>query len=67
MNKRTYVGLNVHARSTEGWAIDHETGEILRQSLAANEAGIAEWVSGLPGPVLVSMRQIRRDSGWPGY
>ena len=53
MNKRTYVGLDVHARSVKGCAIDHETGEILRQSLAANEAGIAKWVSGLPGPVLV--------------
>jgi hypothetical protein len=53
MNKRTYVGLDVHARSVKGCAIDHETGEILRQSLAANDAGIAEWVSGLPGPVLV--------------
>jgi transposase len=53
MNKRTYVGLDVHARSVKGCAIDRETGEILRQSLAANDAGIAEWVSGLPGPVLV--------------
>ena len=53
MNKRTYVGLDVHARSVKGCAIDLETGEILRQSLAANDAGIAEWVSGLPGPVLV--------------
>jgi transposase len=53
MNKRTYVSLDVHARSVKGCAIDRETGEILRQSLAANDAGIAEWVSGLPGPVLV--------------
>ncbi len=53
MDKRTYVGLDVHARSVKGCAIDHETGEILRQSLAGNDAGIAEWVSGLPGPVLV--------------
>ena len=53
MNKRTYVGLDVHARSVKGCAIDRETGEILRQSLAANDAGIADWVSGLPGPILV--------------
>ena len=52
MNKRTYVGFDVHARSVKGCAIDHKTGEILRQSLAANDAGIADWVSGLPGPVL---------------
>jgi malonate-semialdehyde dehydrogenase (acetylating)/methylmalonate-semialdehyde dehydrogenase len=53
MNKRTYVGLDVHARSVKGCAIDRETGEIPRQSLAANDAGVAEWVSGLPGPVVV--------------
>ena len=41
MNKRTYVGLDVHARSIKGCAIDRETGEILRQSLAANNAGIS--------------------------
>jgi transposase len=53
MNKRTYVGLDVHARSVNGCAIDRETGEILRQSLAASDAGIAEWVAVLPRPVLV--------------
>jgi transposase len=47
------AGLDVDARSVKGCAIDRETGEILRQSLAASDAGIAEWVSGLPGPVLV--------------
>ena len=52
MNKRTYVGLDVHARSVKGCAIDRETGEILRQSLAANDAAIADWAAGLPGPVL---------------
>jgi transposase len=52
-NKRTYVGLDVHARSVKGCVIDRETGEILRQSLAANDAGVAEWVSELPDPVLV--------------
>jgi hypothetical protein len=53
MNKRTYVGLDVHARSVKGCAIDCETGEIVRQSLAANDTGTVGWVSGLPGPVLV--------------
>jgi transposase len=53
MNKRIYVGLDVHARSVKGCAIDRDTGGFLRQNLAANEAGITEWVSGLPGPVMV--------------
>jgi hypothetical protein len=67
MNKRTYVGLDVHARSVKGCAIDHETGEILRQSLAANDAGVAEWVSGLPGPVHVVYEVGTTGSGSPGY
>jgi hypothetical protein len=53
MNKRTYLGLDVHARSVKGCAIDRDTGEIPRQSLAADDDGIAEWLSGLPGPVLI--------------
>lgn len=53
MNKRTYGGLDVHARSVKGCAIDQQTGEILRQSPAASETGILQWVSGLPGPALV--------------
>jgi hypothetical protein len=53
MNKRTYVGLDVHARSLKGCAIDYGTGEIVRQGLAANHAGTVEWVSGLPSPALV--------------
>jgi hypothetical protein len=31
-----------------------ERGEILRHSLAANDAGVAEWMAGLPGLVLVA-------------
>ena len=33
MNKRTYVGLDVRARSVKGCSIDHDTGEILRQNI----------------------------------
>lgn len=65
MNKRTYVGLDVHARSVKGCAIDRETGEILRQSLAASDAGIFEWVSGLPGPVLVAYEAGPTGFGLP--
>lgn len=53
MNQRTYVGLDVHARSVVGCAIDKRTGEITRQRLAANNAGIVDWVKGLGPPVRV--------------
>lgn len=39
-----------NARSVKGCAI---AGEILRQTLAANDVGVAEWVAGLASPVLV--------------
>jgi hypothetical protein len=67
MNKRTYVGLDVHARSAKGCAIDRETGETLRQSLAANDAGIADRVARLPARSWWSMKQVPRGSDWPGY
>jgi hypothetical protein len=66
MNKRTYVGWDVPARSVKGCAIDRETGEILRQSLAASDAGIAEWYPGCRALSWWSMRQVPRDSAWPG-
>jgi hypothetical protein len=50
MNKRTYDGLDVHERSVKGCAIDRATIEILRQSLIASDAAIAEWVAGVAGP-----------------
>lgn len=53
MNQRTYVGLDVHARSILGCAIDERTGEITRQRLPANNAGVLDWVLGLPQPVRV--------------
>ncbi|MGW9552851.1 IS110 family transposase [Citricoccus zhacaiensis] len=53
MNQRTYVGLDVHARSIVGCAIDQRTGEILHQRLPVNHAGVLDWVQGLGQPVRV--------------
>lgn len=53
MNQRTYVDLDVHTRSILGCAIDQRTGEITRQRLAANNAGVVDWVRGLGPPVRV--------------
>ena len=53
MNQRTYVGLDVHARSVRGCAIDQRTGEIRHQRLPANNAGVVDWVRGLEQPVRV--------------
>ncbi|MDN5756158.1 MAG: hypothetical protein ACTHWW_11465 [Arthrobacter sp.] len=53
MNQRTYVGLDVHARSILGCAIVQRTGEIKRQRLAGNNTGVVDWIKGLSPPVRV--------------
>lgn len=48
----------------KGCTIDRETSEIPRQSLASNDTGVAGWVSGLPGPVLVVYEADPTGLGW---
>lgn len=47
----TYAGLDVHARSTHGAAIDIETGEVLRARFGPGIEEPVSWLRGLPGPV----------------
>ena len=47
----TWVGLDVHARSTHGAAIDVMTGELTRVRFGAGVDAPVVWLSGLPGPV----------------
>lgn len=51
MNQRTYVGLDVYARSIVGCAIYQRTGQIIHQRLPVNHAGVLDWVQGLGQPV----------------
>jgi transposase len=39
------VGLDVHARSVVGCAIDERTGEVLRRRFGYEPAAVIEWVS----------------------
>lgn len=51
MNRnRTSIGLDVHARSVVGCAIDGETGEIHRRILSPGPAEITAWIRSLPPP-----------------
>ena len=52
-NERTSVGLDVHARSVAGCAIDGWTGEIHRRRLTPDPNEILAWVGSLPGPARV--------------
>jgi transposase len=47
----TWVGLDVHARSTHGAAIDSMTGELTRVRFGAGYDGPLAWLDGLPHPV----------------
>ncbi|MGH9251450.1 MAG: IS110 family transposase [Acidimicrobiales bacterium] len=49
--ERTSVGLDVHARSVVGCALDGVTGEVMRQRLSPDNGEILAWVGSLPGPV----------------
>jgi transposase len=50
---RTFVGLDVHAWSVAGHALDAVTGEVWQRRLTPDPGDIFGWVSGLPGPVKV--------------
>jgi len=47
----TFVGLDVHARSTHAAAIDVVTGELVRARFAPGVEALVAWLAGLPGSV----------------
>ncbi len=47
----TWVGFDVHARSTQGAAIDTMTGELTRMRFGPGIDGPLGWLAELPGPV----------------
>jgi hypothetical protein len=47
----TWAGLDVHARSTHGAAIDVETGELRRARFGAGNEPVIDWLRQLPQPV----------------
>jgi transposase len=53
MFERTSVGLDVHARSVAGCALDVQTGEIMPHRMSPDHAEILAWIVSLPAPVRV--------------
>jgi transposase len=47
----TWVGLDVHARSTHGAAIDRESGELTRARFGGGVEPVVAWLGALPQPV----------------
>ena len=61
-NEDAFVGLDVHARSVTGHALDAVTGEVWQRKLCPDPGEVLRWVSGLPGPVKVGY-----EAGPTGY
>src|SRR5690242_5006778 len=61
-NERTFVGLDVHAWSVTGHALDAVTGQVWQRKLTPDPAEVLAWVSSLPGPVKVGY-----EAGPTGY
>jgi transposase len=53
-SERTFVGLDVHARSVTGHGLDAVTGEIWQRKLTPDPSDVWRWVVGLPQPVAVT-------------
>lgn len=52
--QRTSVGLDVHARSVFGCALDGDTGEVFQRRLTPDHGEVMAWLGDLPGPVAVT-------------
>jgi transposase len=60
--QRTSVGLDVHARSVFGCAIDEATGEVVHKRFGYELAQVISWVKDLPGP-----QQVVYEAGPTGF
>ena len=51
MATMTWVGMDVHARSTEAAAIDVQSGELTRRRFGGGVSPVVSWLAGLPQPL----------------
>jgi transposase len=49
--QRTSVGLDVHARSVVGCALDGDTGEVRERRMTPDHSEITQWIGSLAAPV----------------
>lgn len=62
IRERINVGLDVHAHSVVGAAIDTDSGELITRRLGPEPEGVIEWLRSLPGPAVVTY-----EAGPTGY
>ena len=65
--QRTFVGLDVHARSVVGHAMDEHTGEVWQRLLPVDPPGVWGWLESLPQPVKVTYEAGPPATGWPVF
>ena len=61
--QRTSIGLDVHARSVVGCALDGDTGEVFQRRLTPDHREILEWLADLPAPVAVTYEAVPTGFG----
>ncbi len=59
---RSFVGLDVHARTIVACALDGHTGEVVRHRFGCDLAEVVSWISSLPGP-----QQVAYEAGPTGF
>jgi transposase len=62
VRQRTFAGLDVHARSVTGHAMDEWTGQVWQQRLPSAPAEVCRWLQSLPQPAKASY-----EAGPTGY
>jgi transposase len=59
---RNFVGLDVHARTIVGCALDGDTGEVKHRRFGAEPAEVIAWITSMPGP-----SQVTYEAGPTGF
>ena len=67
MKQRTFAGLDVHARSVTGYAVDELTGEVWQRRLPAAPAEVCGWLQSLPRPVMAAYEAGPTGYGLAGF
>jgi transposase len=62
MQYRTFIGLDVHARSVKAALLDGETGEVAVRGAPARTEALVQWICELSGPAAVAY-----EAGPTGY
>ena len=51
MFERTFIGLDVHAKSIDACALDTATGEVFHAKMNADPATVLSWIQKFPEPL----------------